>query len=56
MNIDSYESFLAVDSYYRFPMIAGLSLRHLYVDFSDAPEMKADKTQHRVYLDYTYKF
>jgi hypothetical protein len=55
------ENELAFDLTYQVPMIKGMALRYTYLNYhSDKTGrldgVKEDETDHRVYLDYTYRF
>lgn len=55
------ESELAVDARYQLPMVKGLAARYNYLDYNSdkigrLDGVKEDETDHRVYIDYTYRF
>ncbi len=55
------EQELALDIRYKIPAVKGLSFRYLYLDYSSDKTgrldgVKDDETDHRIYLDYSYRF
>jgi hypothetical protein len=55
------EQELALDVRYKIPAVKGLSFRYLYLDYNSDKTgrldgVKEDETDHRIYLDYSYRF
>ncbi|MGS0694302.1 OprD family outer membrane porin [Shewanella sp. 0m-4] len=55
------EKFFAIDTRYKVPMAKGLSLRYLYADYQSTEigsvqGVKGDNVDHRIYMDYSFKF
>jgi len=55
------ESELEVDVRYQIPLLKGLNLRYRYLEYNSDKTGRVDgvlqdNTDHRVYLDYTYRF
>lgn len=55
------ESELAVDVRYAVPAVKGMSVRYLYLDYKsdktgNLDGVKEDESDHRLYVDYTYRF
>lgn len=55
------EQELALDIRYKIPAVKGLSFRYLYLDYDSDKTgrldgVKEDERDHRIYLDYSYRF